>query len=329
MGNTLSLTSIFCALSNFIGVGEPFFDRLYVCLDRIKKGHVLNKKSALITLLVIVGLYVGGTLVYRLFYKSFTPVIGSEFLIRNLRPVVLEGCQLERTGREHDGGYLNCVPRSNNLAAAFSYGIEGRDSWGCDFANKYQVPVYQFDPFDTRIPKCNQDNPLMNFNPVGIDKSTYTDKNGIKFESFSASLERLGVTGQTIVKMDIEGAEWNSLEKAIEDGSYKKINQLIIEIHDLTTRKYSQASLIKRVLKKLNAKFHIVHLHANNYACDDRIEKIPASVLEVTYVNKNAKGYKINKRATVSPFPIALDTPNNPKIQDCQFDTKVFLSENN
>ena len=259
--------------------------------------------------------------------------ISEQFYSEHLKPVTLIGCELERMGRDTDGGYINCASDLGSPQVAFSYGIGGRDSWGCDVAEKYQIPVYQYDPFDLRVPPCNKnlkDQSLTRFLPVGVAGKTYTDAENIGFETFLDSLRVLDISGKALVKMDIEGKEWLSLERVLEDGSYARITQLILEIHGLQTTNRRRGKLIKKVLAGLNRHFHVVHIHTNNYACNPIVPGIRANVLEISYVNRNIPNMKVKPKQKPS-FPTSLDSPNNPNAADCPIDddlfTKSFVSD--
>lgn len=252
------------------------------------------------------------------------PAINDVFFSQYLRPVVIENCDLERLGRKHDGGYVGCQASLGNPIAAFSYGIGGRDSWGCNFAKKYHLPVYQFDPFNVKTPPCNKNNPLIHFKSIGVAGHDYKDNSNNKvFETFQTSLNNFAPKGPVMVKMDIEGNEWRSLETILQDGSYSQITQLVLETHGLLTSDNKQAHLIKRVLKGLYEKFYIVHLHTNNYGCNyNKKSKLPGHVIEITYVNRNISGLKVSQ-SSMPKFPHALDSPNGGR-RDCPIDVRFF-----
>ena len=270
----------------------------------------------------------GSAILFFLIKGQNKIVIEKEFFYKYLRPVIISNCKLERLGRVHDGGYISCHLDIDYPEAAFSYGIGGRDSWGCNVANKYRIPVYQYDPFDLRRPPCNRRHKvypsLIHFKPIGIAGETYTDPNGLKFETFTDSLKEVKVKNKVLVKMDIEGNEWLSLKKLLDDGSYQHISQLLLEIHQLFTYDINRANLIKSVLKQLYEKFYIVHLHSNNYSCDARMPGIPASVIEVTYVNRNLSRLKV-KPNKIPEFPNKLDSPNDSNRADCPIDSTIFF----
>lgn len=263
-------------------------------------------------------------LLYYNFQSPKSPAISNWFFSTYLKPIIIKNCTLERLGRKNDGGYIGCNANLGSPSAAFSYGIEGRDSWGCAVAKQYNIPVYQYDPYDIRIPNCNKKNPLLNFNPKGVAGHNYQDKKNRTFETFKTNLKQHNQYGKVIVKMDIEGNEWHSLQTSLEDGSYKQITQLILETHELFTAKTSLADTIRTVLKELAEKFYIVHLHANNFGCKNNKKNVlPGDVIEITYVNRNIHNLNIIKNR-LPKFPNTLDSPNNINKIDCPVDTRIF-----
>lgn len=62
-----------------------------------------------------------------------------------------------------------------------------------------------------------------------LEWNTKVEVNGIDFSEF---LKKFSSDDYIVCKMDIEGAEYDVLEKCIENKSYLKIKELIIEFHD-------------------------------------------------------------------------------------------------
>jgi hypothetical protein len=117
-----------------------------------------------------------------------------------------------------------------------------------------------------------------------------------------------------VVKMDVEGAEWNSL-LATPPELLDQIDQLTIEMHDLSADVWTQ----HLVVAKLREHFHIAHLHFNNFACKPGREPFPAWAWEVLLVNKRIARLSADKSPIVRPHP--LDAPNDPRSPDCPYAT--------
>mmetsp|Transcript_128839 Transcript_128839/g.223432 ORF Transcript_128839/g.223432 Transcript_128839/m.223432 type:complete len:509 (+) Transcript_128839:72-1598(+) len=61
---------------------------------------------------------------------------------------------LERFGEHQDGGYVMCTDElRGGLQAAYSYGINGFDGWGMAIAERYQVPLREYDCTNPKQPK--------------------------------------------------------------------------------------------------------------------------------------------------------------------------------
>jgi len=63
--------------------------------------------------------------------------------------------------------------------------------------------------------------------------------------------------------MDVEGAEWESIESASQD-ILMEFDQIVFELHDI--EKLDNIDIKIRVLQKLNENFYLHHIHGNNYA---------------------------------------------------------------
>lgn len=233
-----------------------------------------------------------------------------ERLYAELQPVRLANCTLERVGEAHDGGYLMC----GNLlqaAAGYSYGISGYDGWGCRISTQLQVPVHQYDCFDTRRPRCEGGD--MRFHAECIGGSTSRDDKGRPFDSLTNQLARNGDGDRRVlVKMDVEGAEWDSLLQTPPE-VLARIDQLTIEMHGFTRDTAKHLA----VVSKLKNQFHVAHLHFNNFACRPGDEPFPSWAWEVLLVNKRLGVVASDQQPIPRPHP--LDAANNPKLPDCQY----------
>ena len=223
-----------------------------------------------------------------------------------LQPVVLSNCDLVRLGEPNDGGYLMCGNLLDRVEAGYSYGIANYDQWGCDIATRLRVPLHQYDCFDTRRPVCGTAKTTFHAECVADVRK---DEDGRVFDSMANQFARNGDGAKRlVVKMDVEGAEWDSLLHT-SDETLERIDQLAIELHFMNEPKHIE------VVKRLKQFFHIVHLHFNNHACAERIEPFPAWAYEVLFVNKRIGVVDESKRWS---GPHRLSAPANPRHPDCQ-----------
>jgi len=108
-----------------------------------------------------------------------------------------------------------------------------------------------------------------------------------------------------ILKIDIEGSEFDIIEQVIEHSSQTLV--LIIEFHEILKQKKS----FKTSLELLKSEFSLIHTHVNNYGEIDDLS-IP-NICEFTFINQ--KMFK--EKGKVSRLPrIGLDSPSSPGRPD-------------
>lgn len=227
-------------------------------------------------------------------------------LFEELQPVRLANCQLQRFGEPHDGGYLMCGNLLDDVTSAYSYGISGYDGWGCEVSTRLDVPVHQYDCFDLRQPACLSGRTI--FHPLCVGGAPRVEK-GRRFETLDQQIAANGDAGKRlVVKMDVEGSEWASLEAA-PDELLRRIDQLAIEFHGAGRGRYL------RVIRRLKQHFYVAHLHFNNYSCTDGTPPFPAWAYEVLFVSRRL-GVLEDGPPLALPHP--QDAPNDPAVDDCQ-----------
>ena len=130
------------------------------------------------------------------------------------------------------------------------------------------------------------------------------------FDTLENQISKNGDTGRRlIIKMDIEGAEWDSL-LAAPDELLASIPQIAMEMHGFDDPK------IVEVLRKLNRNFYLVNLHFNNWSCTPKAAPLPAWAYQALWVNK-----RIGVPDPAAPFPAPmspLNAPDSPTWPDCQ-----------
>jgi hypothetical protein len=227
-------------------------------------------------------------------------------LFDEVQPVALETCQLERLGEAHDGGYLVCGNLLGSVEAGYSYGISGYDGWGCEISRRLRFAVHQYDCSDSRKLACATGSQLFHNECVA---GSARKENGRVFDTlqkqFAANRDQ---AKRLIVKMDVEGSEWDSLESTPTE-VLGRIDQLAIEFHGIDEERYG------RVVRKLKEVFYVAHLHFNNFRCQPDVSPFPADVFEMLLVNKRLDRPAASRRPLL-PHP--QDAPNNPNAPDCQ-----------
>ena len=261
------------------------------------------------------------TLVILLFTGAVIIVIGAlvrhaagrklrEAILGELQPVALKNCTFKRFGSANDGGYLMCENLIEPLDAGYSYGVGSNDDWGCEVSRRYHVPVQQYDCFDPARPTCDGGTFVFHHECVG-DRTGYSGSRF--FDTLQNQIRRNGDTGRRlIIKMDIEGAEWDSLLAAPDD-LLASIPQITMEMHGFDDPKIVEA------LRKLKRNFYLVNLHFNNWSCTSRAAPLPAWAYQTHWVNK-----RIGVLDPDAPFPAPLsplNAPDSPTWPDCQLRT--------
>jgi len=133
---------------------------------------------------------------------------------------------------------------------------------------------------------------------------------GRRFETLQHQFEKNGDgAARVVVKMDVEGAEWNALLKA-PDAVLRQIDQLAIELHST-----GEDQRTIDVVMRLKQFFYIASLHFNNMSCQAGIAPLPAHAYEVLFVNKRLG---VPGGAGQGGPPWGLLAPNVVEWKDCQ-----------
>jgi len=230
-----------------------------------------------------------------------------EALLAELKTVSLKNCTLKRYGGADDGGYLMCENLASGVQAAYSYGIASEDNWGCDVSRHFGVTVHQYDCFTEHRPACEGGKFVFHDECVGPKTEM---KDGQPFDTIPSQIAQNGDAGrQLLVKIDIEGAEWDSL-MATSDAVLDTFLQLPMELHGTGDAKFVD------IVRRLKRHFYLVNLHFNNHACTADTAPLPAFAFQVLWVNKRVG---VLDPSSPSPAPMSpLNTPDNPKEPDCQ-----------
>ena len=174
--------------------------------------------------------------------------------------------ELFRAGNQNsDGGYLllNDVEPGK---IAYSFGICDDVTWNEDIANRgYQIFMY-----DMTINDLPKHRPEFHFFKEGIGREKDSEKHLDTLEHF---IERNGHQNQRnmILKMDVEGAEWDFLE-TVKSETLDQFDQIIFEFHGLfheflgVPKQFNLEWIgkILSALEKLNQTHQLIHIHGHN-----------------------------------------------------------------
>lgn len=254
--------------------------------------------------------------------KNFTFNVSADYynelqgLLRISKP---EEFELVRVGNPYDGGYIML----NDFLAgsiAYSFGIGGNVSWDRDMASRgYEVFMY-----DHTIKDLPEDNPHFHYFRQGIAGSTTQNDKLRTLEDFIA-VNHHEDKRDMILKMDVEGAEWEFLS-SVSSELLSRFSQILFEFHWLN--EIEDTSLILEALKKINTTHQLIHLHPCNFSWGISINgKKFCNILEASYIRKDK--YITTEDPDIQ-LPLDIDTPDeitSPDIELGQWNKHVEIGK--
>ena len=193
-------------------------------------------------------------------------------------------------GEKHDGSYVT-LDDFENVKIAYSIGIKDIIHFDKALADK-GIDVYMYDHTINKLPYMND---KFHWKKIGIGGNSERSHNIQTIEDMMKENGHLNEKNM-IFKMDVEGAEWNSLNDLSED-VLKQFKYLLFEYH---FRKADKV-LAFNVLKKIHKTHQVFYVHCspfshifssgNNRFC---------SAIEVSYVIRD--GNKFTKDKSIYPI---------------------------
>lgn len=197
-------------------------------------------------------------------------------ILTDLLTPVSTTVEKKRFGPVNDGGYV-ILNKSFGEVAVFGYGVGHDATFEGQIAESLGCKAYVFDhTLGDKIPELY---PNTTFVPEGITGSS--ENSNLKM--FSTHLNKLvGPEGDVLLKIDVEGAEWDVLANDVFD----RVTQLVIELHDLEDDTQRKIELITKIRKN----FDLVHIHGVNCHNQpiffvDRLVRIPRYI-ECVFIRK-------------------------------------------
>jgi hypothetical protein len=212
-----------------------------------------------------------------------------------------------RVGSANDGGYVLPLQMLQDSEYLFSYGIADDISFDEHYIQLTNSKVYGYDHtidgISTQYPE------LFTWYKKGLSGST-TETTG----NFIDHYKELGLSGRALLKVDVEGCEyeWLTNKNTNIEELASITTGIVLEVHNLENDFVRHRFL--ECIEELNKYFYICHIHGNNCARVFRYKDIDfPMVLELTFISK-----AIVKEATLSneTFPTELDSPNNKYLSD-------------
>lgn len=212
--------------------------------------------------------------------------------------------RLVRVGDAADGGYL--VPDDlEGIAACFSPGVGGNSAFERAMLAR-GIPSFLADASQDAPPDLPEG---MTFEKLFLGAET----GGICISLADWVARHAPGTGDLILQMDIEGAEYDVLRTAPPE-LLRRFRIILVEFHRthraLVPKGYARLSA---ALGKLAADFVPVHLHVNNARPFVRFGAydVPRA-FELTWLRRD----RVARAAPVARLPHPLDTPNLPDRPD-------------
>ena len=231
-------------------------------------------------------------------------------LLLNLRPHS-NGYTLIRVGGNGDGGYL--IPDDlTNIEACFSAGSDKLMDFEKHLESEYGIKSFILDKAEKK--------------PFGLSEyqefrdgwlGTVDDSQTVTLETWMSEA-KLNSPGDFLLQMDIEGAEYKSIE-CTSNEVLERFRIIVIEFHNLDNFLNFNGfqTLYKPVFDKLVTSFDIVHFHANNCCGNWSLQDFDfPRVVEITFHRKDRRLTPLEQIATSS----VLDRKNVPMKPDIQVD---------
>lgn len=226
-------------------------------------------------------------------------------IIALLKPKKVNHRTFIRVGKKGDGGYTMLdYPDWALIESAYSFGISNDVSWDNDIADR-GITVYMYDHTIDELPKQHSHFRYFKWGVTGFQKNNElkTLKEFLKINGHEQSQ-------QLILKMDIEGNEWDVLDETDSD-TIHQFSQIIFELHDITNP--SRYSTIIRVLEKINLTHQSVHIHYNNHKPPLMLGDLVLSwAIEILFVRRCDVEFSDGNAI----FPTPIDQPNHALLPD-------------
>jgi hypothetical protein len=232
--------------------------------------------------------------------------------LKKLHPVNTDR-PLIRVGASGDGGYL--VPDDlEGLAGCFSPGVDVTAKFEADMIAR-GVPCYLADASVTQAPI---EHDLIHFDAkfLGVVDSANTITLDTWVRQYAGTQ-----SGDLILQMDIEGAEWATLLNT-SDECLRRFRIIVLELHGLPRLLDPfSLSIIDGCIERLTRDFYVVHSHPNNSLKPLRIGTIEIPyTAELTLYRKD----RAKTRGFATHFPHPLDSDNDPSRPSYTLPTSMY-----
>jgi hypothetical protein len=222
-----------------------------------------------------------------------------------IRPISI-GIGLVRVGSQNDGSYL--LPQDlEGITSVYSPGVATQHDFESYFA-ELGIPCFMI---DGSVEGLSRSNEKFFFEKLWLSSVTE--------EGHSISLDdwilKTSVPGDSVLQMDIEGAEYECLLSA-QTSTLNRFRVIVVEFHNLGhILNLSGLRKVQKVFEKLNETHTAIHVHANNCCPAIKVREISIpAVMEVTYIRND----RVLERNGFAEVPHELDQLNVPEYPEVE-----------
>lgn len=220
-----------------------------------------------------------------------------------------------RLGSDNDGGYImiNDITDQDFL---ISMGV-GDDVNFEKALSKYVMGTHLYDFSIDTLPDLIENSRFFCERIGSIDST-----------SLATAVTRVPKSVDLLLKMDIEGAEWDTL-KNTEPKTLTKFRQIVVEFHwleNIFDDQYYETAL--EVLHKLSKTHFVLNAHPNNNGDTLIVENLLfPGVIEISYLRRDS--YQIYSDALDSEDSICieLNRPCNPNMPELYLQARKFREQ--
>ena len=221
-------------------------------------------------------------------------------ILRLLMPYDMQGVGKRRIGGDGDGGYVLADLLTPDQPI-LSLGVGPDVSFDLELAQQGHMIVM----FDHTVDELPATHAHFVWHKLGIAAQTAEDGVLRSLDDLIALLPQTGA--DPVLKIDVEGAEWESLAAA-SPRSLRRFAQIAIELHtllDLSEPGFGARA--HRMLSNLATDFVPVHVHGNNFGIAGLVGGFACpETLELTYVRRDL----ITTLPSATWYPTGFDRPN-------------------
>lgn len=139
---------------------------------------------------------------------------------------------MERIGRVGDGGKWICGVEvlKERKCVVYSYGVNKDLSFELELIGRTGCEVHGFDPTVGGVPPDCKDNPHITFHKQALGPVSGPSNVFMMVETLLDTMKRQGHTFLDVLKVDIEGSEWDTFRSLLPQKALP-FGQLLIELH--------------------------------------------------------------------------------------------------